>query len=111
MICPVNSCIISIIEPTDYRRRYQSKSVIRIVLSALVSLGVILAVYTSVQAWQGKSVLNVVDTKPILVGSVKVNHDRLSVSELEIYQAQMENYPSHLGKDGGCESEWQGCDD
>jgi hypothetical protein len=78
-----------------------SKSV-RIVLSVLISLGVIVGLYTSVK---GASLALVSDRMGThLVGGVKTNfnHQRLTSEARQSYEAQLESYYNHAGK-GGCE--------
>ena len=62
----------------------------RTILTVLISLGAVLAIFTSVQG-----------------ASVNLNHDRLSVAELEAYNAQLDAYnnSSYHNGGGGCQSE------
>jgi hypothetical protein len=84
-----------------------SKRNIRITLTVLISLGVILAVYTTVQ---GASFDFAAGQK---VGSHNVsgaltnfNHDRLTVAEQEAYQNELDAYNNPAkGSGHGCESE------
>ncbi|HSM70937.1 MAG TPA: hypothetical protein VK851_05290 [Anaerolineales bacterium] len=78
----------------------------RTVFAVLISLGVVFAIFTSVQ---GASLdLNAGERGSHLVGGAMVNfnHDRLTDAELETYNAQLESYnnPHKNGAGGGCHS-------
>jgi len=78
----------------------------RVILSVLISLGVIFAVFTSVQGASPNVAESKVGTHLVSGAMVNLNHDRFTVSELEAYNAQLDAYhDSTGGKGGGCESE------
>lgn len=76
----------------------------RVVLSVLISLGVILAVFGSVQ---GASLSSGMGARSVGGALVNFNHDRFTVAEKAEYQSQLDAYINSLegGKGGGCESE------
>ena len=85
-----------------------SKPMTRVVLSVLLSLAVIVGIYTSVQAGQ--------DNKPsagnasahVVNGAMtNLNHDRFTAEEQADYKAQLESLNGGQNKGGGCESELQ----
>jgi len=82
-----------------------SKLTVRVFLSVLISLGVIFAIYTSVQG--AAAAVGGTSSSHLVSGAmVNLNHDRLTVSELEMYNAQLELYNnSQNGNGGGCHSE------
>lgn len=86
-----------------------SKSVLFIVLSVLIGLVMLIGLYTVVQAGKGSTWMIAGDRGAHLVSGVMVNlnHDRLSSTERQIYQVQLEMYSDYSGKGQGCESEWQ----
>ena len=78
----------------------------RTVFAVLISLGVVFAIFTSVQ---GASLdFNAGETGSHLVGGAMVNfdHDRLTDTELAAYNAQLEAYNNAYknGPGGGCHS-------
>jgi hypothetical protein len=76
----------------------------RVVLSVLISLGVILAIFSSVQ---GASSSNGMGARLVNGAMTNFNHDRFTVAEKAEYQSQLDAYIDSLegGKGGGCESE------
>ncbi|NJC96829.1 MAG: hypothetical protein FIB03_10920 [Anaerolineae bacterium] len=83
-----------------------SKLTTRVVLSVLISLGIIFAIFTSVQGASSNAVDGKLGTHLVSGAMVNFNHDRFSVAEKAEYQAQIESYyaPSS-GRGHGCESE------
>ena len=78
----------------------------RTILAVLISLGVVLAIVTSVQG-ASISVAGKVGSHLVNGAMVNFNHDRYTVSELETYNAQLDAYDNsfyHSGG-GGCESD------
>jgi len=77
----------------------------RKILAVLISLGVVLAIFTSVQGVLASRS----ETGSHLVSGamVNLNHDRLSVAELEAYNVQFDAYnnSSYHNGGGGCQSE------
>ena len=83
-----------------------SKSKIRIALSVLISLGVIFAIYTTVLGAPFNFFSEKVGAHPVSGAMTNFNHDRLTVSEREAYQAELDALYNSTTKDGrGCESE------
>jgi hypothetical protein len=82
----------------------------RVVLSVLISLGVILAVFSSVQ---GASSSSGVGARLVNGAMTNFNHDRFTVAEKAEYQAQLDAYYDSLerGKGGGCEWDSMGSPD
>lgn len=76
----------------------------RVVLSVLISLGVILAIFSSVQ---GASLSSEMGTRSVGGAMVNFNHDRFTVAEKAEYKSQLDSFYNSLegGKGGGCESE------
>ena len=79
----------------------------RVILSALISFGVILAVFTSVQGASPNVAESKLGTHLVSGAMVNLNHDRFTVSELEAYNAQLDSYNKSMngGGHGGCESD------
>jgi len=80
----------------------------RVILAVLISLGVIFAVFTSVQGASSSAVENRVGSHTVSGAMVNLNHDRFTVSELDAYNAQLDAYYKSLeggGGHGGCESD------
>jgi len=79
----------------------------RKVLALLISLGIVLAIFTSVQ---GVSASRSETGSHLVSGAmVNLNHDRYTVSELETYQSQLDTYHGDPRGDGGhdCQSKNQ----
>lgn len=80
----------------------------RVVLSVLISLGVILAIFTSVQGASSSVAGGKVGTHLVSGAMVNLNHDRFTAAELEAYNAQLETFDaSSNGKGHGCESDFR----
>ena len=80
----------------------------RVILAVLISLGVIFAVFTSVQGASSSAVESKVGSHAVSGAMVNLNHDRYTVSELNAYNAQLDAYnnsPQGGGGHGGCDSE------
>ena len=77
----------------------------RVILAVLISLGVIFAVFTSVQGASPEVAENKVGSHAVSGAMVNLNHDRFTVSELEMYNAQLDAFKDTGGKGGGCESD------
>lgn len=75
-----------------------SKLTVRVFLSVLISLGVIFAIYTTVQSASLNFAAEKVGSHSVSGAMTNFNHDRLSVVEQEAYQAQLEVY--HDSKTG-----------
>ena len=84
-----------------------SKLTVRVVLTVLISLGAIFAIYTSVQG--AAALVSESKAGAHIVGGamVNLNHDRFNVSELDAYNSQLDSYNDSLKGNGGggCESE------
>lgn len=80
----------------------------RTTLAVLIVLGVVFAIFATVQA---ASASNSKAGSHLVSGAMaNLNHDRLTVSELEAYQAPLDSYNGDFkdgGGRGGCESERQ----
>jgi len=80
----------------------------RTTLTVLIGLGVVFAVFASVQGVS--AVRDKVGSHLVSGAMVNLNHDRLTASELEAYNAPLDAYKGD-SKDGnghgGCESENQ----
>ena len=88
-----------------------SKLNVRLVLSVLISLGVIFAVYTTVQSASLNAAAEKVGSHSVSGMMTNFNHDRLTVSEQEAYQAQLESYNnSKSGHDCGGEARYSPID-
>jgi len=79
----------------------------RVILAVLISLGVIFAVFTSVQGASLNATESKVGSHAVSGAMVNLNHDRFTVSELDAYNAQLDSYnkSTNGGGHGGCESE------
>ena len=80
----------------------------RLILSVLISLGIILAVFTTVQGASPGVAAEKLGTHLVSGAMVNLNHDRFTVSELEAYNAQLDAYYNSIqggGGHGGCDSE------
>lgn len=79
----------------------------RVILSVLISLGVILAVFTSVQGASPEAAASKVGTHLVSGAQVNLNHDRFTSAELDAYNAQLDAYNDSMkDRGGGCESEF-----
>lgn len=74
----------------------------RVILSVLISLGIVLAIFTSVQGASPEVAGSRVGTHLVSGAMVNLNHDRFTASELEAYNAQLDAYNDST-KGGGCE--------
>lgn len=78
---------------------------VRLILSVLISLGVIFAVYTTVQSASLSAAAEKVGSHSVSGLMTNFNHDRLTISEQEAYQAELEAYNQPSKDSGhGCES-------
>jgi hypothetical protein len=83
-----------------------SKLNLRVILAVLISLGVIFAVYTTVQSASLNAGAEKVGSHSVSGVMTNFNHDRFTVAEQEAYQAQLEAYKeSAKGSGHECESE------
>jgi len=82
-----------------------SKLNVRVVLSVLISLGVIFAVYTTVLGASFNSASEKVGSHSVSGIMTNFNHDRFSVAEQEALQTEMDAYNNFQGSGHGCESE------
>lgn len=88
-----------------------SKLTARVVVSIVVGLAIVFAIFTSVQ---GASSSAKVGSHLVSGERVNLNHDRFTVSELESYNAQLDAYyDSYKGGKGhgGCESDYRSSPD
>jgi hypothetical protein len=78
----------------------------RVVLSVLISLGVILAVFTTVQGASSNSVAEKMGAHSVSGVLTNFNHDRLTTTEQQSYQQELDSLnKSGTGSGHGCESE------
>jgi hypothetical protein len=83
-----------------------SKLNVRVLLSVLISLGVIFAVYTTVQSASFDSAAEKIGSHSVSGLMTNFNHDRFTVAEQEMYQSELEsNKGIEKGSGHGCESE------
>lgn len=83
-----------------------SKLNVRVVLSVLVSLGVLFAVYTTVQSAAFDDTAEKVGSHSVSGLMTNFNHDRFTVAEQEAYQAERDTFKNFdKGPGHGCESE------
>lgn len=84
-----------------------SRLTVRVVLSVLISLGVIFAIYTSVQGAAAVVSGSKAGSHVVNGAMVNLNHDRLNTAELDAYNSQLDSYNDSLKGNGGggCESE------
>lgn len=82
----------------------------RVILSVLISLGVILAIFSSVQ---GASLSSAMGARSVGGAMVNFNHDRFTVEEKAEYKSQLDSFYDSLegGKGGGCGSEFRSSPD
>jgi len=81
-----------------------SKPMTRVTVAVLIALLVIVAIFTSVQALQGRA--GSVSAHVVSGAMTNLNHDRLTAEEQALYKAQLEGLKSG-GEGHGCESEMQ----
>ena len=82
-----------------------SKLTARVVVSILIGLAIVFAIFTSVQ---GASSSAKVGARLVSGALVNLNHDRFTVSELEEYNALLDAYNNSTGGKGhGCESDFR----
>ena len=84
-----------------------SKSNVRVALSVLISLVVILAVYTTVQGASLNATTSRVGSHQVGGLMTNFNHGRLTVAEQNAYQLQLESYNRYStgsGHDCGSQS-------
>lgn len=79
----------------------------RKVLAVFISLGVVLAIFTSVQGVSASR--SEIGSHLVSGAMVNLNHDRYTISELETYQSQLDTYYGDPRGDGGhdCQSKNQ----
>ena len=83
-----------------------SKLNFRVVLSVLISLGVIFAVYTTVQSASFDGAAEKLGSHSVSGIMTNFNHDRFTVAEREAVQSELDAYNgSPKGSGRGCESE------
>jgi hypothetical protein len=83
-----------------------SKLNIRVILAVLISLGVIFAIYTTVQSASLNTGADKVGSHSVSGAMTNFNHDRFTVAEQEAYQAELEAFnKSSTGSGRGCEHE------
>jgi len=83
-----------------------SKLNTRVVLSVLISLGVIFAVFTTVQGASFNGAAEKVGSHSVSGIMTNFNHDRFTVAEQEALQSQPDSYNNFQKDSGhGCESE------
>lgn len=84
-----------------------SKLTARVVLSVLISLGVIFAIYTTVQSASLDFAAEKVGSHSVSGVLTNFNHDRFTVAEQEAYQSELDSFKSDSksGSGHGCESE------
>ena len=83
-----------------------SKLTVRVVLSVLISLGVIFAIYTTVQSASLNVVADKLGAHSVSGVMTNFNHDRFTVAEQEALQSELESFKSPKSGSGhGCESE------
>jgi len=87
-----------------------SKPMTRVVLSALITLALLIGIYSSVQGGLSskllKTELNSAQAHVVNGLQTNLNHDRSSVAELQSASAQADMYTQPSGKGhGGCEDE------
>ena len=79
---------------------------IRVVLSILIGLGVVLAVFTTVQGAASSSVAEKLGSHSVSGVLTNFNHDRFTVAEQEANQQELQSFDkSSSGQGHGCESE------
>jgi len=86
-----------------------SKPMTRVVFSVLIALAVIVGVYTSVQALQGRA--GSVSVHVVNGAMTNLNHDRLTVGERALYQAQLDSYYGQADQGHNCNSSQQNSPD
>jgi len=83
-----------------------SKLNIRVILSVLISLGVIFAIYTTVQGASANVVADKMGSHSVSGIMTNFNHDRFTAAEQETYQSELDALNnSKTGSGHGCESE------
>ncbi len=83
-----------------------SKLNLRVLLSVLISLGVIFAVYTTVQGASLNFAAAQTGSHAVSGLMTNFNHDRLTLAEQGAYQAQFQPYNSSRSDSGhGCDSQ------
>lgn len=83
-----------------------SKPVARVLLSVLVSLAVIFAIYTTVQSASLTPGVAEKGSHSVSGALTNFNHDRFTAAEQQQYQSELESYQDSAQDSGrGCESE------
>ncbi|MDL1911566.1 hypothetical protein FBQ81_12900 [Chloroflexi bacterium CFX6] len=85
-----------------------SKLTARVVVSIVIGLAIVFAIFTSVQ---GASSSAKVGAHLVSGALVNLSHDRFTVSELDAYNAQLDAYNDSMKGRGGCESEFHSSPD
>jgi hypothetical protein len=86
-----------------------SKPMTRVVVSALITLALLIGVYTSVQGGLSTKLLktegNSAQAHVVNGLQTNLNHDRSSVAELASSRMQADSFSQPSGKGHGCESD------
>lgn len=83
-----------------------SKLTFRVVFSVLISLGVIFAIYTTVQSASLDIAAEKVGSHSVSGVLTNFNHDRYTVAEQEALKSDLETYnKSSTGRGHGCDDE------
>ena len=84
-----------------------SRTSTRVIISVLISVGVILAIFTSVQGASPNVSESRVGSHLVSGAMVNLNHDRFTAAEKAEYKSQLDAYHGSFegGRGGGCESE------
>ena len=83
-----------------------SKPMTRVVISVLISLAVLAAIYTVVLAGSSGNFLamNQLGSHPVSGARVNLDHYRLSVADQALYQAQLDAYNAQSQSGHNCNS-------
>jgi hypothetical protein len=90
-----------------------SKLTARVIFSVLISLGIVFAIYTSVQGASANRSESKAGSHLVSGAMVNLNHDRYTVAELQAYKAQLESSygAPDSSKGPGCQSDVQNSPD
>jgi len=102
---PIESSITHFVEEEQItRRENMPKLSARVIVSVVIGLGIVVAVFASVQSVLAQRSL--MGSHLVSGAMVNLNHDRFTVDELNAYNAQLELYNNYMNGDGGgCHSE------